>query len=1032
MINVERLSRSSGPLRLASTLRSLLGALVLTMGAAATVTPAQLPAQAAAQFVRGTVIDSATRQPIAGSIVMATGAGGNVLARTLANERGVYQVSYPAAATGIRVLHMGFRPRDVPVTRSSNGITQVNVSLLRFETMLAAMNVRANAACSARKDRAAASALYEQVRDGLTAAVVAREASNTKVKRLIFDRLMNRNRNGIASQEVYIDTIVKTSTTFAAVRTAQQFVERGFLGDANGSVVFYAPDAETIADSAFRNAYCFQLGDGDKKRPTLVALDFEKARRVDKQVDIAGSIWVDTLKRTLNSIEFRYVGLNNTEEAYKLGGTVQFREATNGAVMVDEWTLKLLNAKSETMYGRQGIQTTVQAIDVHETGGALVSSVWPDGSTYRAKLGTLRVEATTRDGKPAAGTRISLTGSNYATTLDATGEGELAELSPGPYKLVVLDSTLATIGVTLPTTLSFNAVRDSIHHAKIVAPTKLDYAEERCKSEPSGGAIKRLGEHGGVERITRTLGEAVSFFVYVIGPDNVPLANVEITEEVKRDRIPAFYKSNDVVRGKTDAGGRYFSCWNYKLDEKVQIWIRQSGKPPQLTIHHLTQPVEAVRIVASVGTVASNTNASKVSVRGIAFDSLNNRPLANATVRVSGLDVTATTDAKGAFQLDGIESGFYTISAAHPELDSLGLGDIAQDLDISSVKSEASLNIPSFATLWAGGCSSRRAPSDSGFMYGNIRDANNREELSDARVQVSWTEVALGANKKLTQTKRSIETKSDAVGQYVACGIPVDVALDVTATVDGTTTTLALGARTSRMIRQDVSLDLPASRAAAAGRAGTIKGRVTNAAGDGVSNVRVSVNGIVGARSDSAGAFTIQRVQTGTRTVEFVSVGMTPITRIVDVVEDQTVDVSIKLERVTVLDKVQVTATAKQQVITEFEDRKRLGFGHIQDSTQISRAPGLGAAVRMFPGVLLGRMLEPPIMFRRSVGPGEVCEANYFVDRHRVEIEAFYAVPVRDVAWIEMYPRRFTVPREFSGGRECGVVALFTKFSVGK
>ncbi|MEO7361841.1 MAG: hypothetical protein ABI120_16035, partial [Gemmatimonadaceae bacterium] len=193
----------------------------------------------------------------------------------------------------------------------------------------------------------------------------------------------------------------------------------------------------------------------------------------------------------------------------------------------------------------------------------------------------------------------------------------------------------------------------------------------------------------------------------------------------------------------------------------------------------------------------------------------------------------------------------------------------------------------------------------------------------------------------------------------------------------------------------------------------------------------MSVNGIVGARSDSAGGFVIHRVPTGTRTVEFVAIGMTPITRIVEVVEDLTVDVSIKLERVTVLEKVQVTAIAKQQLMTEFEDRKRLGFGYIQDSTQLSKAPGLGAAVRMFPGVLLGRMLEPPIMFRMAVGLGAVCEANYFVDRHRVEIEAFYSIPIADIAWVEIDPRTFTVPRESMGGRQCGAVALFTKFSVG-
>lgn len=61
-----------------------------------------------------------------------------------------------------------------------------------------------------------------------------------------------------------------------------------------------------------------------------------------------------------------------------------------------------------------------------------------------------------------------------------------------------------------------------------------------------------------------------------------------------------------------------------------------------------------------------------------------------------------------------------------------------------------------------------------------------------------------------------------------------------------------------------------------------------------------------------------------------------------------------------------------------------------------------------------------------------MCEANYFVDRFRVDVEIFYRVRPTEVAWIEIYPRRYSVPPEFMGGRECGVVALFTKRAVAK
>lgn len=875
------------------------------------------------------------------------------------------------------------------------------------------------------------------MRAGLIAAVVTREDRSVQLKRIRFDRLMNRNRNGIASQEVYIDSVVKGSTSFVAVRTAQQFVERGFLGDSAGSVVYYSPDAETIAEEAFRNAYCFQLGDTDRKRPNQIALEFEKAKRDGKNVDIAGSIWVDTLKRTLNSIEFRYVGLNNTEEAYKLGGNVQFLEMKNGAVVIDEFSLKILTAKSVAGFDRRGVanNSVAQEIDVHEVGGALAFARWPDGTTYRAKLGTLRLEATLRDKKPAAGARIGLVGTNYASTLDATGETELAELLPGPYKVVVLDSTLATIGVTLPTTLTFTAERDSVTQRKIVAPEPLDYAEKICKQEPSGGKTRRTSASGNTEEFTRVGGQGVAWFMYLTAPDGTPLANVPVTEAVSTKLVQPAYKS-DAMNGKTDAGGRYFSCWNFKLGETVQIWVRPLGKAPQLTVQPLNQKVVAVRVIANGTNVVAASNAPTVAIGGTVFDSLHNKPLKGATVSVSGLDNVSTVDDNGTFRVDRIPAGFYTIAARHPLLDSLGLADLVTDLDITGARSNIALTIPSFNTLWSGVCANQTVPRDSGFLHGTVRDASQRSPLPNARIRVSWNDVSVGANKKIVSTTHQVLTKSDDFGTYAACGIPVDVTLDVTTELDSIKSTLALGANASRVQLLDVSLDVPATRLP--GRVGSVKGRVTNQTGEGVSGVRVSVDGIAGARSDSAGNFAVNQVQTGTRTVEFVAIGMTPVTRIVEVRENQASDVSIKLDRVTVLEKVEVTAEAKQQLLRDFEDRKKMGFGYVQDSTSVSHAGTLLTAMRTFPSIIFQHppprdsVLRPKILFRKAIGLGEVCEANYFVDKHRVDSDAFYNVLPSEVAWIEVYPRRYSVPREFMGGGECGVVALFTKFAAGK
>lgn len=112
-------------------------ALLQTLLVALALYPAPLNAQVATnQSLRGTVVEEGTRQPIAGSIVMVLSAEGAVLTRVIANDRGAYFVNFPNGATGIRVLHIGFRARDVALPRTAEPIRQVDVSLTRVETLL--------------------------------------------------------------------------------------------------------------------------------------------------------------------------------------------------------------------------------------------------------------------------------------------------------------------------------------------------------------------------------------------------------------------------------------------------------------------------------------------------------------------------------------------------------------------------------------------------------------------------------------------------------------------------------------------------------------------------------------------------------------------------------------------------------------------------------------------------------------------------------------------------------------------------------
>lgn len=544
-----------------------------------------------AQVLQGTVIDSALQRPVPGSIVVALDASGTSVARTLTNQRGQYRLTLPDGATRLRVLHIGFRPSTAPLPPTVNSVAQLDVTLALLKTVLDVVEVRDNANCTVRRDRPQALALWEQARQGLLAMIVGREAMPAHLKRLRFQRTLEGTGNRITSQEVQVDSVTGSSRPFQAVRSAREFVQHGFVEDSAGVRSYYAPDAEVMLEDAFFLGYCFRVMPTDRSHRGLVGVGFSAAKHLVPNVDIDGAFWMDTSARVLTSIEFRYVGLDSRLEQYRPGGRVEFREMPNGIVLIDRWALRLIAVRLDTAYvvrdpsmrrNRDVVREERARFEVHERGGELANASWPDGTAWQASLGTLRLEARTHEGLPAAGTDLSLEHTDYRGTVDPHGVLELHDLLPGPYRVIVHDTLLAPINITLTTSVMFRAVRDSVHAVTLDVPTAYDYARLLCPPERTSAT------------------RPVAFFVFVTTSEGQPVADAEIKEMIKRPLDAPTWNST-AFGGKADKGGRYFSCWRFTLDDTVQIWVRRGSERPQLTLRKMTGRVNAVPIVVPPG-----------------------------------------------------------------------------------------------------------------------------------------------------------------------------------------------------------------------------------------------------------------------------------------------------------------------------------------------------------------------------------------------------------------------------------------------
>ena len=472
-----------------------------------------LATPAIAQDIRGTVRESGTRQPIPGAVVVLLDARGGTLGRNITDERGQYRIIVSASTAQLRFIRIGFRPTTVPVKHPLAAVDTVDVSMTALPTMLGPVAVSATA-CPRRDDTGPALGLLEQARASLLNNVVAREANPGRVVLLRFQRTMDGTSERIAHQAVKLDSSQHSVAPFTSARSAAEFVRDGFVKDEAGGRVFYAPDPDVLLDDAFLTGYCVRLVRPNRDHPHEIGLGFAAAKPADRRIDVDGVLWVDTTQRQLRTLEFRYVGLERSVDAADPGGRLSFRDMANGVVIIDRWSLRLPTIRVDSLYdNRDRAFIRRNRVEVQESGGEVARFEWPTGLAWDAPLGTLRLAAANHDRTPAAGTRVWLEHTDYTGRVNANGEVTIDRLLPGPYKLVVIDSALELLGITLQTPVQFQAWRDSTVRATLDVPTANDYVADRCR-------------HDRIWIVPRRVRSAVWIIGRVIGPDSKPVSDV--------------------------------------------------------------------------------------------------------------------------------------------------------------------------------------------------------------------------------------------------------------------------------------------------------------------------------------------------------------------------------------------------------------------------------------------------------------------------------------------------------------------------
>lgn len=452
----------------------------------------------------------------------------------------------------------------------------------------------------------------------------------------------------------------------------------------------------------------------------------------------------------------------------------------------------------------------------------------------------------------------------------------------------------------------------------------------------------------------------------------------------------------------------------------------------------------AIAFVVSHSGFAQSLNRSEPPsvLTGVAIDSINGGFLAGASIVVSGTGLSATTDAGGQFRIAGIPSGPHVIEIHHPLVDSLAIViTTTPKTFLPGDSSFVMVGVPSAATLVRSTCSDSDLAKGPAFVVGTVMDADTGEPAAGATVTITWADYDIG-KKSIKVTPQRREATVSKLGRFRACGLPDDLVASVIAS-RGSDTTAVLKANLSSLIGI-LSFRLPPPRSPAPASpavtgspastpmsrnpstsSATIYGHVVDVDGRNIKDADVAVesDGIKGSTGDD-GAFVLNGLRPGTRSVAIRKIGYEPTRRAVDLRNGQVTKIDIVLGRsVTLLKDLIVSANrgAAALASTGFSHRKITANGEFLGPEQL----------KMRDTHRLESVLRAVAILNRDGG----C-VRYFVDGYRVAtgIDPQAYLGGAEIGAVEVYSE-FYVPGEFQAftdtGIPCKAVVIWTKEKIG-
>jgi hypothetical protein len=450
-------------------------------------------------------------------------------------------------------------------------------------------------------------------------------------------------------------------------------------------------------------------------------------------------------------------------------------------------------------------------------------------------------------------------------------------------------------------------------------------------------------------------------------------------------------------------------------------------------------------------------------IRGVVYDSIAQRPLGLAAIRVMSVRDTTTvhevrSDSLGRFELPRVDGGPWIAYVHHPRLDSLALRELVAPITVRPGRTtRLSVAVPSARVLAQRACGVNRTTADtSGFLLGRLRRAVAGAPPTAGLVRVQWLELVLTGTKPVRELF-TVDATADSTGAFLACGIPANASVLVRAFAGADSSGRAQLAIPSTGVRYrdlyvgaSTMIEVPAPPPVIDSTlptdslvesaplqywrgSGQVRGVIRDASGRALVNARVAVP-LAGreVRTDTIGRFQLDQLPAGTQAIEVRALGFDPLSDAVDVAPDAA-PLTLALARFESLDTVRVRANRPRpnsQRFADFETRRKTGFGKFFTSADIDRLNLLRISdlFSQVGGIVMMWRNGERVPTMRGLTFRGRCIPMFIVDGfpypNDASLDAFIA-PM-SVIGVEVYSTAFT-PGEFSRPfAPCGTIVIWT------